>query len=92
MKKEILFITVIGKDRKGIVANISSCLYKMNINIEDITQKIVRNYFVMAMLVDIKDANCSIEKISEQLQKIGKEMELIIQVQHENIFKMMHRI
>lgn len=92
MEKNLLFITVIGKDRKGIVARISNLLFKKNINIEDISQKIIRKYFVMAMLVDIKEANCSIEKISKDLQTLGKDMGLIIQVQHENIFKMMHRI
>lgn len=92
MKKELIFITVIGKDRKGIVAKISNFLYQQNINIEDISQKIIRKHFIMAMLVDIKDAKSSLEKISKELEKIGKELGLIIQVQHENIFKMMHRI
>ncbi|MCX7706076.1 MAG: ACT domain-containing protein [bacterium] len=92
MNKELIFITVIGKDRKGIVAKISGYLYRKNINIEDIMQKIVNNYFVMAMLVDIKDAKCSLEKISKDLATLGREMNLTIQVQHENIFKMMHRI
>ncbi|HON06161.1 MAG: hypothetical protein BWX89_01479 [candidate division TA06 bacterium ADurb.Bin131] len=92
MQKELLFITVIGKDRKGIVAGISNLLFKKNINIEDISQKIIRKHFVMVMLVDIKEANSSMEKISRDLQTLGKEMGLIVQVQHENIFNMMHRI
>lgn len=46
----------------------------------------------MVMLVDIKEANSSMEKISRDLQALGKEMGLIVQVQHENIFNMMHRI
>ncbi|HOJ30847.1 MAG TPA: ACT domain-containing protein [bacterium] len=92
MKKELVFITVIGKDKKGIVARISMTLFKRNINIEDITQKIIEDHFIMAMLVDIKQANCSVETIVKDLEKIGKQMGLIIQVQHENIFKMMHRI
>ncbi|HOK79773.1 MAG TPA: ACT domain-containing protein [bacterium] len=92
MKKELVFITVIGKDKKGIVARISTALFKKNINIEDITQKIIKDNFIMAMLVDIKDANCPMEMIVKDLEKIGRQMGLIIQVQHENIFKMMHRI
>jgi len=92
MQKELLFITVIGKDRKGIVARISNLLFKKNINIEDISQKIIRKHFVMVMLVDIKEANSSMEKISKDIQQLGKEMGLIVQVQHENIFNMMHRI
>ncbi|MCM8816355.1 MAG: ACT domain-containing protein [Candidatus Omnitrophica bacterium] len=92
MEKELIFITVIGRDRKGIVASISNLLYRRNLNIEDIVQKIIKDYFVMAMLVDIKDSKCSFEKLSKDLVELGKRMNLIIQVQHENIFKMMHRI
>lgn len=91
-KKDLVFIIVIGKDRKGIVARISNILYKANINIEDINQKIMDNYFVMIMLVDIQSARIKIETLDKKLKEIAKEMNLIIQIQHENIFKMMHRI
>lgn len=90
--KELLFITVIGKDKMGIVAKIAHLLYKCMINIEDITQKIMSGYFVMTMLVDMKDSSYSLENINEELETIGQELELKIQVQHENIFKAMHRI
>jgi ACT domain-containing protein len=90
--KELLFITVIGKDRKGIVARVSGYLFSKNINIEDITQKIMEGHFVMTMLVDMKEATSPLEDIREDLEKLGTEMELKIQIQHENIFKMMHRI
>ncbi|MCM8822128.1 MAG: ACT domain-containing protein, partial [Candidatus Omnitrophica bacterium] len=60
--------------------------------IEDIVQKIIQEHFVMAMMVDIKDAKCSLEKLSRELTELGKKLNLIIQVHHENIFKMMHRI
>ena len=91
-KKNLLFITVIGKDQKGIVAKISNILYKTNINIEDINQKIMDKYFVMIMLIDMKNAGIKIEILDDKLKKIAREMHLIIQLQHENIFKMMHRI
>lgn len=92
MGKEQLFITVIGEDRKGIVAKISNLLYTNNINIEDISQKIMDAYFVMVMLVDMKDTVSSLEYIRTELENIGKELGVQIQIQHENIFKMMHRI
>jgi ACT domain-containing protein len=92
MQKEQLFITVIGEDRKGIVARISDFLYKNDINIEDISQKIMESYFVMMMLVDIKDAKIPIEEIRKKLEDIGTELGVQIQLQHENIFKMMHRV
>ena len=92
MEKELLFITVIGEDRKGIVAKISTLLYECNINIEDINQRIMGNYFVMMMLVDMKDSKNSLEEVRGELEKIGEELALKIQIQHENIFKMMHRV
>lgn len=92
MKKELSFITVIGKDTKGIVAKISNLLYKNNINIEDINQKIMEGLFVMTMLVDMSGYKYPIHRLSSGLEKIGKEMGIRIQIQHENIFKMMHRV
>jgi ACT domain-containing protein len=92
MSKELLFITVIGEDKKGIVAKISNLLYQCDINIEDISQKIMGSYFVMTMLVDMKDTKRSLEELRADLEKIGKELGLQIQIQHENIFKMMHRV
>ncbi len=92
MEKELLFITVIGQDKKGIVARISGLLYEWNINIEDISQRIMEGYFVMTMLVDMRESSRPLESISLDLQKLGDEMGLKIQMQHENVFKMMHRI
>jgi ACT domain-containing protein len=92
MEKELLFITVIGEDKKGIVAKISMLLYECNINIEDINQRIMGNYFVMMMLVDMKESDYSLEDVRAELEKIGEELALKIQIQLENIFKMMHRV
>ncbi len=92
MKKELSFITVIGKDQKGIVAKISNLLYKNSINIEDISQKVMEGFFVMAMLVEMSGYKKPQAKITAELDKIGKQMGLKIQIQHENIFKKMHRV
>jgi len=92
MKKELSFITVIGKDKLGIVAKISDLLYKNNINIEDINQKIMEGLFVMTMLVDVSGCKCPLKRLNSSLENIGKKMGLKIQLQHENIFKMMHRV
>ncbi len=93
MNKELVFITVIGVDRKGIVAAVSNFLYESDINIVDINQRIMPDgYFVMTMLADIIDANVSMEELCAGLEKVGSRLKMKIQVQHENIFKMMHRI
>ncbi len=92
MEKELLFITVIGEDKKGIVAKISMLLYEYDINIEDINQRIMDHYFVMTMLVDMKESKYPLEKVREEIEKIADALKLKIQIQHENIFKMMHRV
>ncbi|MCM8769985.1 MAG: ACT domain-containing protein [Candidatus Omnitrophica bacterium] len=90
--KELLFVSVIGRDQKGIVARIATLLYRAGVNIEDISQKIMDKYFVMVMLVDMKEAKFSLETLCQKLQSLGKKLNLSIQIQHENIFKMMHRL
>jgi len=92
MEKELLFITVIGQDRKGIVAKISNYLFNNDINIEDISQKIIGTYFVMMMLVDINGSSKAIDEVRLRLDEIGKDLGVQVQIQHENIFKMMHRV
>ena len=92
MTKYLVFITVIGKDRKGIIARISNAVFKHNINIEDLNQKVMEGYFVMTMLVDMSDSPITIAELKKELSVIETEMGLKIQVQHENIFQTMHRV
>lgn len=92
MTKEQVFITVIGKDQKGIIARISNAVFAHNINIEDLNQKIMGGYFVMTLLADITDSSITITRLKKELSLIEGEMDLKIQVQHENIFKTMHRV
>ena len=92
MTRDLVFITVIGKDQKGIIARISSAVFKHNINIEDLNQKIMGGYFVMTMLADMTDSGITIGELKKDLSVIEKQMDLNIQVQHENIFKAMHRV
>jgi ACT domain-containing protein len=92
MTKDLVFITVIGKDQKGIIARISNAVFAHNINIEDLNQKIMGGYFVMTMLADTTDSSITITQLKKELAVIEAEMGLKIQVQHENIFEAMHRV
>jgi len=92
MEKELVVVTAMGLDRTGIVASISSILAENRVNIEDISQTILGKYFAMIMLVDITNSKVSLEKLQQHLVKRGEEMGLEVKVQHENVFKAMHRV
>ena len=90
--RQICIVTVTGIDKVGIIARISVAMAKANVNIIDVSQRIMEDYFVMTMACDITEATADMEKLHKQLSRIGKEMDLNITFQHENIFKMMHRV
>ena len=92
MEKDLCFISVIGHDRKGIIARIASFLYEYDINTEDVSQKIMNGYFVMTMLVDMTDSPTPLETVRQGLSEIGDQMALKIQIQSQNIFDAMHRV
>lgn len=85
-------ITVIGKDQVGIVAKISTICAKYDANILDINQTLLQEIFTMTMLIDIKNISKELGVLKEELEEVGKEMELKIHVMHEDIFNSMHRI
>lgn len=89
---QICIVTVTGKDKVGIIARIANTMAKANINIIDVSQRIMEDYFVMTMAIDISEAIIELEKLQAQLNKIARQMDLTITLQHENIFKMMHRV
>lgn len=85
-------VTVIGEDKTGIIAKVSTVLYENNINIQDISQTIMQNMFTMIMLVDFRASEISVQEITDKLNAVAEEMNLSIHVQREEIFSSMHRI
>jgi ACT domain-containing protein len=85
-------ISVIGKDRVGIIAGVTKILAEANVNILDISQTIMQEIFTMVMLVDISQANILFTRLSKALKDLGADMGMSIQIQHEDIFNSMHRI
>lgn len=85
-------ITVFGKDKVGIIAKTCAYLSEVNINILDISQTIVDGYFNMMMIVDISKISKPMEIAAEELKGIGKELGVIVSMQHEDIFNCMHRV
>jgi len=85
-------ITVIGKDKVGIIAKVCVFLSGGGVNILDISQTIVQGYFNMMMIVDFERSTLKFEDAAENLEALGEEIGVKIQLQHEDIFNSMHRI
>lgn len=90
MKKAI--ISVVGKDSVGIIAGVCTYLAEHQINILDISQTIVQEYFNMMMIVDMGKMNTSFETVADELDELGKSIGVQVKCQREEIFNMMHRI
>ena len=90
MKKVI--ITVIGKDTVGIIAKVCTYLADHNVNILDISQTVMQEFFTMTMLADMSGATRELVKLREQLNELGKEIGVTIRIQSEEIFTAMHTV
>ncbi|MBQ7535983.1 MAG: ACT domain-containing protein [Stomatobaculum sp.] len=87
-----IIITVLGKDTVGIIAKVCTYLAGSNINILDINQTIVQDYFNMMMIADMSGTDKPLEEVMSDLDRIGGEIGVNIRVQREEIFTSMHRI
>lgn len=85
-------VSVIGKDTVGIISQVSAVCSECNANILDITQSVLQDMFVMVMLTEIKDLNCTFTSFSEKMRVLGEKNSLDIRVMHEDVFNSMHRI
>ena len=85
-------VTVTGKDKKGIIAKVSTFLAEKNANVEDISQTILGEYFAMIMLVDISAVREEVASLAEECAELGKQIGMSIYLQHEDIFNAMHNV
>ena len=86
------YITVMGKDRVGIIAKVATTLAGCKVNIEDINQTILQGTFTMVMAVGTDESSLTIEEINTELKKCGEELGVEIAIRHEDIFNAMHQI
>ena len=87
-----IIITIVGKDRVGIVARTCNYLAENGMNILDITQTILQEYFNMMFIVDISGSPKSFDDMAKELEKVGEDIGVTIRCQREEIFTSMHRI
>ena len=85
-------VTVVGKDRVGIIAGVCTKLASYNINVLDISQTVMQGYFTMSMVTDIEQATLPLAELAAQMEAAGNEMGMSIRIQRADIFDAMHRI
>ena len=87
-----VIVTSYGINRPGVVSKISTILAEANCDIQDITQKILQEFFTMIMIVDISNSPLSFKELHNKLAKVAEELNIKIMIQHEDVFRSMHRI
>ena len=90
MKKAI--VTVVGHDRVGIIARVATLLAEYGVNVLDISQTVMNEYFTMVRLVDVQGCTAEFTVLRDALNRLGEEMALSIRIQHEDIFNAMHSV
>ncbi|MCS7102755.1 MAG: ACT domain-containing protein [Candidatus Korarchaeum sp.] len=92
MSNELAIVTVLGVDRPGIVAEISSALAEANANIIDISMTVLRGFFSMIMVVDISRSELELNTLREELERRGERVGVKVLVLHESVFRFMQRV
>ena len=85
-------VTVIGKDRVGIIALVSQLLAERGVNVLDISQTVLQDYFPLLMLVDASACTEPVAALAGELAAEGESHGLQIRIQREDIFTAMHRM
>jgi ACT domain-containing protein len=85
-------VTVVGKDRVGIIAEVCVALASYNVNVLDINQTVMQGYFTMMMAVDVTECTLPLAEFCKTMDAKGQQMGLSIRVQREDIFQAMHRV
>jgi ACT domain-containing protein len=85
-------VTVVGKDKTGIISKVSTFLAEKNVNILDISQTILGEYFAMIMMVDLSAAKGKLADLAEECEEMGQKIGMSIRLQHEEIFNAMHSV
>lgn len=85
-------VTIIGSDRVGIIAGIANVISDANVNILDISQSVIREFFTMIMMVEISEASVTFDELRQRLVRKGEELGVRVEIQREEIFQAMHRI
>lgn len=87
-----LVVTVVGKDRVGIIARVTKILADNNVNILSINQSIMEGFFTMLLIAEISESKMKLTELQKVLKEEGEKINVDIKAQHEDIFNVMHNI
>jgi ACT domain-containing protein len=87
-----LILTVVGRNRSGVLSEVTTAVAEMSGNVQDIHQKMVGDFFNLIMLVDGESLSCDFKSFKERMEKLGDKKGYELHVQHEKVFNYMHRI
>jgi ACT domain-containing protein len=90
--RSTVIVTALGPDRHGLLAQVATTIADENANIDDVSQTVANGMFTMIMFVSFDQGETTMAQLKEALERTGERTGLQIHVQHENIFKFMHRI
>jgi len=90
--KDKVIVTVVGKDKVGIIAGVTAALARAGVNILDISQTIMQDFFTMIMICDMAQATMGLSELKSVMEEEGNKIGVKITVQHEEVFQFMHRI
>lgn len=85
-------LTVIGKDKVGIIAGVSTKLSELSINIIDVSQTIMDEYFTMMMMLELPKETINFDEVRSALNELGEVLNVNISIQNEKIFDVMHKL
>ncbi len=87
-----VILTSFGLNKPGIVAAVTKALAESNCDIQDLSQRIMGDFFTMIMIIDISTSNKDLKEIQNEMEKVADELKIKIYLQHEDVFRYMHRI
>jgi len=87
-----VILTSFGLNKPGIVAAVTKALAESNCDIQDLSQRIMGDFFTMIMIIDISTSNKDLKEIQNEMAKVAEELKIKIYLQHEDVFRYMHRI
>lgn len=87
-----VILTAFGLNKPGIVAGVTKALGESDCDIQDLSQRIMGDFFTMIMIIDISGSPKDLKEIQEQMNSIARELKIRIYLQHEDVFRFMHRI